>query len=78
MINAVEAILIAKLIRNTAMAPTTKKIFIREMVKILEPNSLGFQKKRFINIASGNDYKNPTYAHEVERKEKKFGIQYPD
>ena len=51
MINRTEAMLIAKCIRNTHMASTTKQAFVRELIKIFKNDSPWFKDKLFRNLA---------------------------
>ena len=72
MINAVETMLIAKLIRNTTMAPTTKLLFVREMIKIIKNNSPWFKEKDFKAVALyGLPVPDKMIDYYVKQKEKK-------
>ena len=51
MITQTEAMLVAKCIRNTVMAPTTKERFVKELVKIIKLNSPWFKDKTFTKLA---------------------------
>ena len=67
--------LIAKLIRNTTMAPTTKLIFVREMIKIIKGNTPWFKEKDFKAVALfGLPIPNKQIDRYVQQKEKKLEI----
>ena len=68
--------MIAKLIRNTPMAKTTRQHFVSEMIKVFKANSPWFKETRFRDIALRGAEVEPVFKHFVENKENEIGIRY--